>query len=600
MEQGKRKGGKGGKGTTAGGSRRLAMMAACAASLGLAIPTLSGADEPAPAKDTSTAAPSGQLPEVLVTANKRAENSRDVPISIGVVSGSDMANLHVQGYEDLARLVPGVSFAAHNGPGQDNISIRGVSSQVGNPTVGFYIDEVPIITNNGYEGAAEPHMLDIDRVEILRGPQGTLYGASSEGGTIRFLSNQPKFDAMTATGRTELSQTRRGGLNYDQQVVLNVPVSDTFALRMAADFGRSSGYVDHYRLDGSLDRRGTNSEIDAVLQVTGKWLVSDDLSITPALFYQRVNAADSPTFIPALGMFNQNKQVVEFNHDELIIPSLTIKKSFAAADLTSVTSYVDRRIDRQADGTIFNSGAIAQFFLDPSGPPYSTHQVQNDTILANVASPVLFTDRFQTFTQEFRLSSPVTQKSFKWVAGVFFADQKWSHLDYELAPGFGAAFQSIYGYPITQDPILDPTGDPALWANDLVWTVNDHNEIKQQSVFGQIDYDISPTLHAGIGERFVYAKETFSETGGGFFDLGGAGVPPSPPYNQAASFKSWTPKFSLSYDASSDVTVYGSAAKGFRLGGATTPNTNAACVTGLQQLGFNNAPSTYDSDELWN
>jgi outer membrane receptor protein involved in Fe transport len=375
-----------------------------------------------------------------------------------------------------------------------------------------------------------------------------------------------------------------------------VPVSESFAFRVAADYGKSSGYIDHYSLGGTLTSRGVNSETDAVVQVTGKWLLPNDLTLTPSLFYQRIAGADSPTFIPAQGMFNQNKQVAEFNHDQLIIPSLTIRKGFEGLDMTSITSYVDRRIDRQADGTFFNSAALAQFFLDPAYPQF---QVQNDTILANIASPVLFTDRFQTATQEFRLSSPASAKDLKWVAGAFYADQKWSHLDYEVAPGFGAAFQGIYGHSIVNDPIMDPIGDPALWANDLVWTVNDHNRIKQYSVFGQIDFDVSPTLHLGIGERFVSARETFTETGGGIFDLGGAGVPPSPPYSQAAHFKSWTPKFSATYDVSPDATLYATAAKGFRLGGATTPNTNVACVQGLQQLGFNNAPSTYGSDELW-
>jgi iron complex outermembrane receptor protein len=118
----------------------------------------------------------GSLDEVVVTARKREENLRDVPASIGVVDGNFIDSLRVQSVEDITRILPGVSFAAHNngpnGPGQDNITVRGVSSTVGNPTVGIYIDEVPIITITGYEGDAEPRLIDIERVEVLRGPQG--------------------------------------------------------------------------------------------------------------------------------------------------------------------------------------------------------------------------------------------------------------------------------------------------------------------------------------------------------------------------------------------------------------------------------------------
>src|ERR1700681_1811047 len=174
------------------------------------------------------AADSGALDEIVVTANKREENVRDVPVSIGVVEGKDIESLRVENIEDITRIVPGISFAAHNngpnGPGQDNITIRGISSTVGNPTVGIYMDEVPIITITGYEGDAEPRLIDIDRIEVLRGPQGTLYGASSEGGTIRFITNQPDSHEFSGWIRQEGSHTQHGGYNYDTKGVINIPV----------------------------------------------------------------------------------------------------------------------------------------------------------------------------------------------------------------------------------------------------------------------------------------------------------------------------------------------------------------------------------------
>ena len=199
----------------------------------------------------------GSLDEVVVTANKREENVRDVPVSIGVLDGDVIDSLRVQSVEDISRIIPGVSFAAHNngpnGPGQDNITVRGVSSTVGNPTVGIYLDEVPLITITGYQGDAEPRLIDIERVEVLRGPQGTLYGASSEGGTVRFITPQPNLHDFSGRFKQDVSYTKHGSINYDDQAVLNIPVIDgVFALRVSAEYGQNSGYINNYALTGSL------------------------------------------------------------------------------------------------------------------------------------------------------------------------------------------------------------------------------------------------------------------------------------------------------------------------------------------------------------
>ena len=272
--------------------------------------------------------------------------------------------------------------------------------------------------------------------------------------------------------------------------------------------------------------------------------------------------------------------------------------------MTSITSYLDRRVERRTDGTYFNSAAIAQFSLDSQATlPYNAHIPQNDYVLGNIASPVTFTDPFNTWTQEFRLSSAPDQEQIKWVAGVFASDQEWRHLDYETAPGFGTAFQNIYGYNINSDPVLNPSigappTDPNFWAKDRVWEVYDHNDITQYAVFAQVDIDVTSRLHVGLGDRYVSATEKFTETGGGFFDFGGVGTTGTP-YAQKARFSTQTPKFTATFDLSAQSSLYASAGKGFRLGGSTTPNVNASCVQGLAQLGLTNPPTTYGPDHLW-
>jgi iron complex outermembrane recepter protein len=574
--------------------------------------------EPAVGAAAAAGDSSDALEEIVVTANKRAEDTKDVPVSIGVIGAQEIADLHIENDEDITRLVPGISFAAHNngpnGPGQDNITIRGVSSTVGNPTVSTYIDEVPIITITGFEGSAEPRLLDIDRIEVLRGPQGTLYGASSEGGTIRFITGQPDSHNLSGSFRQEVSYTEHGSANYDDRGTVNIPVIDgVFAVRASAEFGQDSGYINHYALDGSLAggtatagallNRGVNSDTNYAINLKGLWTISDDFAITPALLYQRLTLDDSSTFEPGLGLYKEFNQVPGFDHDSLFVPSLTVTKGLGFADLISITGYVNRRVLRQADGTYYNSEAIAAFILDTSPPPYSTHTAQNNNILGNLPSPVDFFDHFNTWTQEFRISSPAEQTRIKWVAGVFFADQEWTHLDYEPIPGFSAAFQRIYGHNIDSDPVLNPTiGTPSYnpneWANDLVYQVYDHNNVSQYSVFGQVDADITSKLHVGLGDRYVYAKESLTETGAGYFEFGNAGTTGTP-YVQSATFSTSTPKVTLTYDLNQQASLYASAGKGFRLGGATSPNTNVACVAGLLELGDKNAPTTYGPDHLW-
>ena len=560
-----------------------------------------------------------QLDEVVVTARKREENLRDVPVSIGVIDGAAIDNLRVEDMEDITRILPGISFTSHqNGPagqGQDNITIRGISSTVGNPTVGIYVDEVPLVALTGYEGQAEPRLIDIERVEVLRGPQGTLYGASSEGGTVRFITPDPDTHDFSGHVKQDVSYTKHGSINYDTQGVVNLPVIDgVFGVRISAEYGRDSGYIDNYALDGSLSlgnatagalvRSGTNSDTNEAVRIKGLWNVTDGVTITPAMLYQRYAAGDNGTFIPAVGMYDQFNQVTGSDRDALIEPSLTVKAGLGFADLTSITGYVGRNVNRFTDGTYFNSAAVAEFYLDTQGTtPYTNHEFGNDYVLGNLPSPVDFTDHFNTWTQELRLSSPVDQTTIHWVGGVFLSDQEVRHLDSEPINGISAAFQNIYGYPINSDPILNPSiltppTNPNFWTRDVVWQVLDHNDTQQTAVFGQIDVDVLPTLHLGVGDRYVRATDTFAETGFGFFEFGNAGTNGSI-YAQKATFSTSTPKFTLTYDVASQSTVYLTAGKGFRLGGATTPNTNAACLAGFAVLGDKNAPETYGPDHLW-
>ena len=165
---------------------------------------------------------SNRLDDIVVTAQKTSEPLSKVPISIAAVSGDALAAQHIVNYADLSRAVPNLSFSSFGGPGQSNIEIRGISSQAGSATTGIYLDDVPINVLNLYTtGATEPHFFDIDRVEVLRGPQGTIYGASSMGGTIHFVSNQPDLHKLEGNVHSSVGATQGGGVNYEEGSVVN-------------------------------------------------------------------------------------------------------------------------------------------------------------------------------------------------------------------------------------------------------------------------------------------------------------------------------------------------------------------------------------------
>jgi iron complex outermembrane receptor protein len=570
-----------------------------------------------PPATTTTRSSSGQLEQIVVTANKRVEEAKDVPTSISVVGGGELQEHHVDDYDDITRSVPGVSFGAQGGYGQTNIEIRGISSTTGSATVGLYLDDVSITTRNTYDGSTQPKLLDIDRIEVLRGPQGTLYGASSEGGTIRFLTNQPDLDHLSGNVATELSGTEHGSVNYDEQGVINVPIIDhVLGIRAALEYGDDSGWIDNFAGTsdfvgngssellgkGSLNKSGVNDVRDIVFHLSAKYQPDPDFSITPSLFVQRVKSSDANDFFPAIGLYDETKKVTEFDRDTLFLPSVTVNANVGFADLTSVSSYYWRQSSRQTDGTFYNSTIFATVFLDTDFPD---QQAQNDTRIATLASPVTYQTTYGTTAQELRLTSHQPGQGdlpIKWVAGIYYSDQWDTHRDYEPSIGLNAAFQSIYGYPIGQAsqnlPIpLTPPNNPNLYVNDLLYFSTSRTDERQYAAFGQVDFDIAPTLHGAAGIRYVYSRESYTRYGGGFYDLGNTS-----PYTQVTRYYPVTPKFSLTYDLSDSSSIYATAAKGFRLGGPTGPTPtgpNNACSQDYTNNGITNPPLSYNPDKLW-
>ena len=544
--------------------------------------------------------PDATIEEIVVTAQKRTENAKDVPVSISELSGDSINSRHITDFDDLTRAIPSVSFASGGTEGLSNIEMRGVSSSVGSPTVGVYLDESSITVDAGgpFVGQAQPIPFDLARVEVLRGPQGTLYGASSMGGAIRFITNQPKLDAETVDIVSDLSGTNYAGVNYNESIVVNAPLSSDIAVRAGVSYGQDAGWIDHYNyLTGAKDQSGINRVERGVVKIAFLFKPNDDLTITPSFWAQQVLSKDSNVFYPDLGMYDTSKEVREPSKDRLFLPSLKIEENLAAMDLTSITSYFWRDNKRLLDGTFFNDAALAYYFLD-TNPVFASHQPQNDSIIAHIPSPSYVDNKNVQFTEEFRASSPKAAAGdlpLRWTAGLYYSTVNQESENNEFSPGLNADFQSIYGYPLSSPIAQAALGSSAnTFAGDVIYIAPIQQKVDEYSVFGEIGYDVLHSLHVSAGLRYEYSTQKYVSDQSGFYALSSPAA-----YSSSSSGSSTTPRFSIVYDLTDTSTAYATVAKGYRLGGGTGPIPESLCASDLKNIGESSAPNSYQNDSLW-
>lgn len=569
--------------------------------------------------------------EVVVTAQKRSQNLQAVPISITALSANDVAAAHVSGFDDLSRIAPALSFDTNATPGTTNISIRGVSSQAGAATVGLYIDDVSVTTKNFfYEGAVEPILPDLDRLELLRGPQGTLYGDSSEGGTIRFIAKAPNMTTYTAEATADTSNTARGGENYSGLGSVSIPlVPDKLAIRISASSSSDSGWIDHYTQalgpdasvlgGGVLDRKGVNSAQAQTLHVTAKFMPGDGWTVTPAFYFQRQHQDDSSAFyvgVPGLGLYDQDKLVPEPGTDSMTLGSLNIQKDLGFATLTSITGVFDRQAKRQEDGTFFNSASFVALLEGPPAVPLPTPNVplnQALNILSDLPSAVELDTDYKQITQELRLSSDDKPgDTVHWVAGAYFAQQTVHNTDYQHINGINSTFQNLFGVPLEATAAEDTfnAGVPGttLFPQDQDESDNRTYREIQYSLFGQADWDFLPKWHLSVGGREQWATEHYTSLETGFYQIGNLGFTgypagtPISPYLQQSTLTSFTPKVTLTHDFAGPQNVYASVGEGFRLGGPTGPivyGPETVCAADFALINQTSQPTKFGTDSLW-
>ena len=547
---------------------------------------------PAPARTAETVANTVGLEEVMVTAQRREESLQAVPISVSVSSQAAMDAQGTRVIDDIARLTPGVTFvrsANNNNSESSNIAIRGIASNAGASTTGVYIDDTPIQGRNlSFPSfTTYPALFDVERVEVLRGPQGTLFGAGSEGGTIRFISPEPDLDRYSAYVRSEVAATEDGDPLYELGVAGGGPIVDGKAgFRASVSYRHEGGYVDrvNWHTEKVVDD-AANSADTMTARLAVKWAVSDAVSITPSILYQKRDVDDTAAWWsprkgepdPTNGQFDRpfrtGNAVAQPSTDKFVLPALKIEWDLGQVRLVSSTSYFKREQSATTDYTQFDRA----IFLGSPYPPIVIPEFGIDEPV-DVQAPGFWEDNQENWTQELRLESTDPDARVAWTAGLFYqhAEETTSHKVYDpqmlinfgIPPDFGGGFIYVESPRVGTD--------------------------KQLAAFGQADISMTDKLTLTLGLR--YARAEFE---------GEAIYPPSFVVGFQGSASSGkqeenplTPKVGLNYQFGAGNLVYATAAKGFRIGGANA-DVGQFCGDALASIGLSEVPESYDADSVW-
>ncbi len=548
----------------------------------------------------------GPLQEVVVTATKQAAiDVNKVPISISAYGQQEMDTRGLRNIADIAAITPGLNFSQQNSFGTPltNIEIRGIQSRTSAPTTGIYLDDTPLVgrannVNIGVNGGY-PQVFDLDRVEVLRGPQGTLFGASSEGGAVRFITKQPDLMHSSLYARSEVADTRYGDPSYEAGIAGGVPlIEDKLAIRASVWYRRDGGWVDRVQppvgagpftaaIDptkpgGELIEANANWSTTKAAKLALAWAPNDWLKITPSIFYQDVYNHDASSYDldfsdPGAGRFAiAHSQRLPAN-DPNVVSALKFDAVRGDVALTSITSNYQRRVTFTTDYTQYQDNA---FF----GDPWPLTGAANDYGTG-------YYETFQnTTSEELRLSSVDPDDRLTWVGGLYYEYARQGDTVYVSHPDLPDLVQAIYGQSI--ETILGTGPYQGLWvAYDEVHTTD-----RQIALFGNLDFKITSTLKLSAGLRWADAKSHTTLHFDGSFN-GGPGF-----FAGDETDRPVTPKGGLTWQPTANQTYYVSVGKGYRVGGVNPQTNNAqpACQTALALDGLTGKLlQTYNPDSLW-
>ncbi len=526
--------------------------------------------------------------EIIVTALKRRQFLQNVPASIIILSADVTRRFAAKDFSQVADVVPGVAYAT-TGLGNSQYIIRGIGGVgfVQSPATGVYLGETPLQTRALRSfSQPDPQLFDIARVEVLRGPQGVLFGSSTLGGLVRIVTNQPDASKVTALAQASVSTITEGGVSWDANAVVNLPiVADTLALRVSGGFVRQGGWIDDLRpTTGNLtENAGTaavlkdvNSTRTGTVRAALRWNVTPTLTITPSFVWQDAYSnADRPHSDVTFGKRARlrARYADTFAKDAFVIGSLLIENRFdlpGGFTLTSNSSYLDRRNELSFDVTAFDSPIVE----DIVGPGPSGRLIP---------TPLVDSALTKQFTQEIRAVSDGPGR-LQYVVGAYYRnlDQDSGRL-ITVSNLFGVAAPFPLGASIP--PVIQDT--PVRFQESEV------------AGFGELTYAILAKVKIAAGARvFSYRQSEASRR----FGIGGvAGGNLAFDYDERNRESGVTPRFTLSYAPSGAANVYASYSQGFRTGGVNAPVTDDICSPAERlAAGIPDTPPPYDSDRTDN
>jgi iron complex outermembrane receptor protein len=574
--------------------------------------------------------------EVVVTATLRSDTVNKVPLSITAITSNDLAKAQVQSINDVRLLAPGIglSFGTNSSrastSGDTNISMRGIAALTGAATTGIYLDDIPIYKTqtigSGF-GAAYPKVFDLDRVEVLRGPQGTLFGGSTEGGAIRFITAQPSLTQTSVELKGDTSATDGGAPSYELGGELGGPiVKDVLGFRLDVWGRHDGGWIDHVsEYTGATLARNTNAEDADLVRFSALWSPVDKLKVGASIFHQddvhddtdqywkNTPAISAPAYhlVPAhtygpYNMFGPGKSGTETvlpdgqevadlapRREHVDVDTITIDYDLGFAEAKSITGYFQDNVNG-VNWNTFNAGSPIA-----TDAAYPANQVFT---FPGYFSYNTYATTFNRVTQEFRLTSP-GDKRLNWIAGVYYFSSKllytqanFDNTEQLFPVVLGETYQQVFHFPIYG--IENGSNNPAQKDFGSIF-------VNEQSLAGYVDATFAITdklkLSGGVRGSRDTAQANFQFGGAQY--LGELAPVPGTP-NDVKHSGSWTPitpKATLSYQITSRDMVYATFSEGYRDGGF---NTNAQAWGGVSNgqctvPKANAVPGSFNPDQVY-
>jgi outer membrane receptor protein involved in Fe transport len=501
--------------------------------------------------------------EIVVTATRREQSLQDVPLAVAAISGDTLRKAHVTSFQDLVRVAPSLNVQSF-GAAATQFIIRGIASDTA-ATTGIYLDETPLLggppTGAGGDGAPGLRLIDVERAEVLRGPQGTLFGSGSMAGTVRIITNKPQLGVTSGNADVSIAAVK-GGTPFEQgSVMLNLPLSDNLAIRAVGWNELGGGFIDQ-RFDGKL-HHNVNDAFVRGGRLSALWQPTDRLSLLALATHQEITIDGTQSYNKGNGPYLSSAYSTEPYKDNYDLYSLTGTYDLGFGKLMAIGSYSNYQYFWSQDTTASN--------LSFGIPGVARYQQGH---------------KFSAYTGELRFASEF-EGPVQIIGGVYYENDKYAFSD-----------ASVEADPATGNPNCNFYDDCVAMGAEgfsgLQYATNKTAPTEQYAAYGQADWEIMPKLTATVGGRYFHAViKTHTDSLVDIFNYSN-GLPTIPTVinDSRVTNHKLSYNFALRYAFTPDVSVYARAASGFRIGGVN----DYAAMAG--SLGIN-IPSSFGPDSLW-